>query len=260
MSSIREGFKPARVLPGVADERVHGPQEPPRPPGPGERSCALCRKAYRPKRPHARYCGTACRAEAWRRRKARGEKSGREVNLVKPGTGTPDFVDLRDEAQKADTEEIHRAALQGRDTTVGLSGEVVSVEALREAELEAETVRKICFLAMRRSKAIARYAGLRLLGRIGDSKWTLRDGITISDVRAYLDEKGIELDWFENWPGSLFRHEWFQATGERRTTKHRSANCRKVNVYELTTSGRIAVDDLARTLYRGEAHEVEAEQ
>lgn len=69
----------------------------------------------------------------------------------------------------------------------------------------------------------------------------------ISHVREECENRGLELDWALNWPGSLFHaSRWFEATGRRLTTFHASANARKVNEYRLSEEGHAALAELRR--------------
>ena len=97
------------------------------------------------------------------------------------------------------------------------------------AEAEAHRLKALAAEKCREEITIARWAALMVLMR--------HRQCIVSDVRDYLDVRGIELGWARNWPGSLFQHQWFTATGRRKNAFHVQANARKVNEYRLSEAG-----------------------
>ena len=104
------------------------------------------------------------------------------------------------------------------------------------AEAEAHRLKALAAEKCREEITIARWAALMVLMR--------RRECIVSHVRFYLDERGIELGWARNWPGSLFQHAWFTATGRRETAFHVQANARKVNEYRLSEAGHAVLKGL----------------
>lgn len=113
----------------------------------------------------------------------------------------------------------------------------------KEAEAERNRKKALAAARCRRDTAIARWAALMALAERyqGDKA----PGICVSHVRQWLADphkkrgRGIELAWELNWPGSMFSASpWFEPTGNRVTTFHKSANARKVQEYRLSDEGR----------------------
>jgi hypothetical protein len=74
---------------------------------------------------------------------------------------------------------------------------------------------------------------------------------TIADLRDYAAYKGVELPWHLPWTANVFLPPrdgaaWFEPTGERRATRHKRGNARKVNVYRLSQAGAAELDRRGR--------------